>query len=197
MSSTSEPFDSPPPPPITQWIEESRQGNAEAKAKLWEAIYDQVRKISTQAMARESRPLSMAATDIAHEAFVKIAGAEVFPYENRSHLLATIARAIRRLLVDHARAKRTAKRGNGWKREDFDMVLLASQPLDDRWIDLDEALGELEAFDARLAQLVELRFFGGMTLDEAADTLGLSRRTIANDWALARAWLRRKLESFE
>ncbi len=107
--------------------------------------------------------------------------------------MATIARAIRRLLVDHSRQKSAAKRG-AWRRCEFDEFLLQA-PIDhSNWEDLDEALEALGQFDIRLAKLVDLRFFGGMTLDEAADQLGLSRRTIASDWALARSWLRRRLE---
>lgn len=184
----------PESPGITRLIECARGGDTEAAARLWESIYQQVKEISTRALAQESRPLTFAATDIAHEAYLKFSEAKDFRFENRAHLIASVARAIRRLLVDHSRSRKAAKRGGQWNKQEFDEAAIALPLQDHQWADLDEALEELEKHDARLAKLVELRFFGGMTLDEAADSLGMSRRTIASDWALARAWLRRRLE---
>jgi RNA polymerase sigma factor (TIGR02999 family) len=126
---------------------------------------------------------------------IKLSDDKDFRFENRAHLIATVARAIRRLLVDHSRSKNAAKRGRHWNKQEFDEAAIALPLQYDQWADLDEALEELEKHDVRLSKLVELRFFGGMTLDEAADSLGMSRRTIASDWALARAWLRRRLEN--
>ena len=172
-------------------------GDAQARANLWAAIYEKVKQISTLAVNQERASISVAATDIAHEAYLKIAHAGSFSYENRAHLMATIARAIRRLLIDHARQRSSARKGGEWKRTDFDVFLSNATVDQSNWEDLDDALEALSQFDNRLAMLVDLRFFGGMTLDEAADQLGLSRRTIASDWALARSWLRRRLEEME
>jgi RNA polymerase sigma factor (TIGR02999 family) len=180
---------------ITRLIQCARDGDSEAAARLWENIYQQVKEISIRALAKESRPLTIAATDIAHEAYLKLSDAKDFRFENRAHLMATVARAIRRLLVDHSRSRSATKRGGHWNKQEFDEDAISLPLQDHQWTDLDEALDELERHDARLAKLVELRFFGGMTLDEVADSMGMSRRTIASDWALARAWLRRRLES--
>lgn len=188
------PLDSEPTS-ITRLIEDARRGDSRSISLLWEGIYDQIKQISVRALAKESIPLTIAATDIAHEAYLRLAGSQEIHFENRAHLLATVAKAIRRLLIDHARRRGATKRGGQWTRSEFDEAAISIPWTDECWTDLDEALEALESYDPRLAKLVDLRFFGGMTLDETADMLGMSRRTIASDWALARAWLRRRLES--
>jgi RNA polymerase sigma factor (TIGR02999 family) len=178
---------------FTYWIERARDGDADASAQLWESVYQQVRGLAQQAIAREFRPGSLAATELANEVYLRLAGGAPLPFESRTHLLATVARAIRRLLVDRSRAKHTTKRGGGSQRVEWEEQFAALEPDSAELIDLDWALEALDRFEPRYARLVELRFFGGLTLDEAADALGISRRTVANQWAIARAWLRRKL----
>ncbi len=190
---------------ITVWIERARLGDCAASEKLWESVYEEVRALAKHAVSKEFMPVSVQATEIAHEVYLRLAGGQPITFESRSHLLATVARAIRRMLVDRARARYAEKRGGAGVQMPLDDVL-ASVSSDDlagmssdaaELIDLDEALAALERHDPRQSQLIELRFFGGLTLDEAADSLGLSRRTVASDWALARAWLRRKLGESE
>jgi RNA polymerase sigma-70 factor, ECF subfamily len=181
--------------PITLLIESAREGNTEAAQRLWSSVYDEIRRIAQQAVDDEYGPSSVQATELAHEAYLRLAGSQSLGIESRSHLLATVARAIRRLLIDRVRARKAAKRGGELRRVMLDEILDVAANDSPELLDLDVALTELEAINARHAQLVELRFFGGMTLAEAAETLNISVRTAANDWAFARAWLRRRLES--
>lgn len=181
-------------PSITVLLESAKQGNVAAANKLWESVYGEIRNLAQRALEREHARPSIQATELAHEAFLRLQGEEELAFENRSHLLATVARAMRRLLVDRARYRKANKRGGGLARVLLDDVIDAMPDNIPDILDLDEALTELEVLDSRHARLVELRFFGGMTLDEAADTIGIARRTAAGDWALAKSWLRRRLE---
>jgi RNA polymerase sigma factor (TIGR02999 family) len=180
--------------PFTLLLESARQGDQDASQQLWISVYDEVRRIAQRAVDREFGANSLQATELAHEAFLRLAGNETIDFQSRSHLLATVARAIRRLLVDRARARKAEKRGGQLERVALDEVL--DSPTCDLPIllDLDSALTELETVDKRCAELVELRFFSGMTLEQAAEVLSVSIRTAAGDWAFARAWLRRSLE---
>ncbi len=182
------------PTSITLLLDSARQGDQDASQHLWVCVYDQVRRIAQRAVEREYGSNSLQATELAHEAFLRLAGKEVIHFESRSHLLATVARAIRRLLVDRARARKSEKRGGQLERIAIDDVL--DSPTCDlpMLLDLDSALTELEVANPRCAKLVDLRYFSGMTLDQAAETLGISLRTAASDWAFAKAWLRRRMD---
>lgn len=180
--------------PITILLEQAKSGNALASQRLWETVYGEIRAIAQQAIDREYGPVTIQATELAHEAFIRLSGGNVQEIQSRNHLLATVAKAIRQLLVDRARARKADKRGGKFARVLLDEIIDQASQSSLDLIDLDQAMNQLASTDARHAQLVELRFFGGMTLEEAADQLGISRRTAAGDWALARAWLRRFLE---
>jgi len=182
------------PAPFTLLLESARQGDPNAAQRLWASVYDEIRRIAQREVNQEFNSNSIQATELAHEAYLRLAGSESLGFENRSHLLATVARTIRRLLVDRARSRKADKRGGQFQRIVLDDIL-DSTPSDlPVLLDLDGALLELEKIDSRQAKLVELRFFGGMTLEEAASTLDVSLRTATNDWAFAKAWLRRRLE---
>jgi RNA polymerase sigma factor (TIGR02999 family) len=174
-------------------LQSSRQGDKNASQRLWSSVYDEIRRIAQHAINKEYGQNSMQATEIAHEAYLRLAGNESLEFESRSHLLATVARAIRRLLVDRARARKTDKRGGDFHRVDLDDILDHASRTQPKLLDLELALEELEKVESRYAELVELRFFGGMTLEECASTMNVSLRTAAGDWAFARAWLRRRL----
>lgn len=180
---------------FTEQLAKAQQGDRDAANQLWSSVYDEVRRLAKQAVARESGPLSVAPTELAHDVYLRLAGNMELAFESRAHLLATVARAIRRLLVDRARARNAGKRGGDLIRIPLDDALLSLSDSEPELIDLDEALNELEQLNPRQSQLVELRFFAGLTLEEAAEAVGISRRSVANDWALARAWLRRRLSS--
>ncbi|MFO0923605.1 MAG: ECF-type sigma factor [Pirellulales bacterium] len=180
--------------PITVLLTQAKSGNPEASRKLWESVYDEIRVLSQRALDREFGQPTLQATELAHEAYLKLVGSSVLAAENRSHLLATVAKAIRQLLVDRARARKADKRGGKQVRVLLDDILDESIANPTDLLDLNDALEQLALIDSRHAKLVELRYFGGMTLEEAADELDLSRRTLASDWALAKAWLRRYLD---
>lgn len=179
--------------PITQLVESSRQGDQEAAKQLWLSVYEEMRRLAQRALDQEYGAKSVQATELVHEAYLKLAGSEGLSFESRAHLLATVARAIRRLLVDRARARQADKRGGRLERVVLDDVIDAISTDNPNLLDLDMALSELESVDSRQAKLVELRYFGGMTLAQAAEALDISLRTAAGDWAFARAWLRRRL----
>jgi RNA polymerase sigma factor (TIGR02999 family) len=180
--------------PITQLLIRARAGDPVATDALWTAIYEQVRSLARAAIDREHQPVSMVATELANEAYLRLSDGSDIAFENRNHLMATIARAIRRLLVDHARKRGADKRGGDFRRVAFDELSSHCEWNAPEWIGLDQSLEALEREDSRLAKLVEMKFFLGMTLDEIADVLSISRRTVANDWAFARAFLRKRLE---
>ncbi len=182
------------PSSITQLLELSQRGDRDAAQKLWAEVYDEVRRIAQKAVDREFGANSVQATEIAHEVFLRLTGDDTLSFESRAHLLATVARAIRRLLVDRARARKAQKR-NG-PREIVDLNDLLDSPDVDSpiMLDLDIALNELESVNERCAKVVDLRFFSGMTLEQVAGTLQISLRSAAGDWAFARAWLRRRME---
>lgn len=179
---------------FTELLDLSQRGDQNAAQKLWASVYEEVRRIAHRAVDREFGSHSFQATEVAHEAYLRLAGNDPIDFQSRSHLLATVARAIRRLLVDRARSRNAAKRGGHLDRvELIDVLDTAAWDLP-MMLDLDNALTELEAIHDRCSRLVELRYFGGMTLEQTAETLQVSLRTAASDWAFARAWLRRRLE---
>ncbi|MBX9583513.1 MAG: sigma-70 family RNA polymerase sigma factor [Gemmataceae bacterium] len=150
------------------------------------AVYDELRRLAAAHLAGERPGHTLDATALVHEAYLRLAGHQSF--ESRSHFLRAAAEAMRRILVDHARAKLAGKRGGGRRRVPLDEgVRWAESP--DRLLDLDDALARLAADEPRKAELVVLRFFGGMTIPEAAAALGVSAPTAERWWAFARAWL--------
>jgi RNA polymerase sigma-70 factor, ECF subfamily len=179
---------------ISVLLQSARHGNDDASRQLWSHVYEEIRKIAQNAVNNEYGSNSMQATEIAHEAYVRLVGSESLEFESRSHLLATVSRAIRRLLVDRARARKAEKRGGEFQRVVLDDILDHAPKNQPELLELDLALEELDKVGARYTKLVELRFFGGMTLEEAAGMMNVSLRTAAGDWAFAKAWLRRRLK---
>jgi RNA polymerase sigma-70 factor (ECF subfamily) len=158
-------------------------------------VYDELRALARSYLARERPGHTLAPTDLVHEAFSKLAEQTGVSFANRPHLLATAARAMREILVDHARAKLTAKRGGGAARITLNEELYPGKSCDLDLLALDEALRRLSELDERKAKMVELRFFAGLSIEQTATVLGISHMTVSNDWRLARAWLASELES--
>lgn len=156
-------------------------------------VYDELRVLAAQHLHRERPDHSWQPTELVHEAYLRLVDGKRVDWKGRRHFFGTAARAMRQLLVDHARRKGAAKRGGSRERVTLEVELVSGEPSDAGLLDLEEALERLMEMDERAGRLVELRFFAGLTLDEAADTLGVSRRTAANDWSLARLWLSREL----
>jgi RNA polymerase sigma factor (TIGR02999 family) len=170
-------------------------GDATAASRLFPLVYDDLRAIAGNLMRRERHGHTLQPTAVVHEAFLRLAGSADISWESRAHFLNIAARAMRQLLVDHARAREAAKRGGDVPRITLDSALdLASGGGPDvDVLALHEALERLAAEHERPARVVEMRFFGGLTAEEAAHVLGVSVPTVNDDWALARAWLHRLL----
>jgi RNA polymerase sigma factor (TIGR02999 family) len=168
-------------------------GDHEALDRLLPHVYDQLRRIARRRLAREREGHTLAATDLVHEAFLKLVPFDSVDWRSRAHFFAVASRAMRRVLIDHAERRGTAKRGGGAIAVTLDERDASSeQPLDDL-IAIGQALQRLEAIDARQARVVECRFFGGLSLEETAEALQTSTATVSRDWTFARAWLHREL----
>lgn len=172
------------------------QGDPQAPAQLLPLVYEELRRLAAQKMARETPGQSFQPTDLVHEAYLRVVnGDELQTWESRGHFFAAAAEAMRRILVDRARHKHTLKAGGAGQRVDLDEV---PEPADDRsdaLLALDLALNELERHDPQAANLVKLRYFGGLKHHEAAQALGLTRGQADRMWALARAWLYRQISN--
>ncbi|HVX10765.1 MAG TPA: sigma-70 family RNA polymerase sigma factor [Pirellulales bacterium] len=156
-------------------------------------VYDELRRLAAHYLRRESPGNSWQPTALVHEAFLKLAGQRRVDWQGRTHVLAIGAGAMRRILVDHAKHKGRVKRGGGLKRIQLDETTALSPERDEDLLAVDEALEKLALIDERQASIVELRFFGGLTVEEVAEVLGLSKRTVESEWTMVRAWLRREL----
>ncbi len=155
-------------------------------------VYEELRALAESYLQRERPDHTLQATALVHEAYVRLVKQEDVEWQNRAHFFAVAAQAIRRILVDHARGHQSAKRGGDRQRVRLDQDLALPEP-DLDLLAVDEALEELACLHERQARIVELHFFGGLSLKEVAEYLGLSSRTIDGDWHMARAWLRSKL----
>lgn len=161
---------------------------------LIQETYEEMKRLASSYLQLESSTVSLSPTVLVHEAYVKLAKQHSDRYQSRGHFLAIAATIMRRILVDHARARRSIKRGGDFVRIAFDEDLQLSSSSDSDVIALDDLLQVLQKLDARQAKIVEMRFFGGMTVAEVAEVLGLSTRTIENEWRMCRAWLRKQLD---
>ena len=161
--------------------------------ELYPLVYDEVRRLAHGLMRRERGSHTLQTTALAHEAFARLIDSDQILPSDRSHFLALVARSMRRILVDHARARGAQKRGGDWQRVQLDDVEKgqSSAPMD--ILALDEALNELAQHDERRAQIVELRFFAGMSVAEVSEALGRSETRVRTDWYVARAWLKSRL----
>ena len=185
---------------VTQILNAAVQGDRHAAEQILPLVYDELRKLAAQRMARESPGHTLQATALVHDAYLRLVNVdEPQHWAGRGHFFAAAAEAMRRILVENARRKQGPKAGGGRRRVDLDGVEFtvqadgpASTALD--LLALDEALGELERAEPRKAALVKLRFFAGLTNDQAAAALGTSDATAENDWAYARAWLRLEMD---
>jgi RNA polymerase sigma factor (TIGR02999 family) len=164
------------------------EGDPHAAERLLPLVYDELRKLAALKLAQEKPGQTLEPTALVHEAYLRLLGAAEPPvYRDRGHFFTAAASAMRRILIDHARRKQTQKRGGGRQRQQLD-ELAAPQP-DDELLALNEALDQLAADEPLKARLVELRYFAGLTNDQAADVLGISPSTADRHWAYARAWL--------
>jgi RNA polymerase sigma factor (TIGR02999 family) len=180
---------------VTRILDAIGQGEAWAASQLLPLVYDELRRLAVAQMAREKPGQTLDATALVHEAYMRLAGHQQF--ENRRHFFAAAGEAMRRILVENARRKHSLKRGGDHRRLDLDVAqpveVARSEPL----LALDEALDRLEARDPAKAQLVKLRYFAGMTIEQAAETLAISVTTANRWWSYARAWLHEEVRRGE
>ncbi|MBN2563693.1 MAG: sigma-70 family RNA polymerase sigma factor [Phycisphaerae bacterium] len=179
----------------TQLLHQSRAGDAVAAAELFPLVYEQLRTLAQQQIARERLDHTLQATALVNEVYLKLVDQARAQVSDRNHFMSIAAEAMRRILVDHARTKRAEKRGGGRAKVALDTRI----PLGDDdgqsidLVELGDALDRLGEIDERARRVVELRFFAGFTKEETAEILGVSRATVGNDWAYARTWLRAEL----
>jgi len=178
---------------VTRLLHRWRSGDDSALEELVPLVYDELRRLAENYMRAERPDHTLQATALVHEAYVRLAGVDA-PMEDRTHFLSLAARMMRRILVDHARSGRRARRGGGAAKVALDHAVLVSPEPSSELIVLDEALTRLAAFDERKARAVELHFFGGLTYSEAAEVLGVSSATVDRDLRMAKAWLYREVK---
>jgi RNA polymerase sigma factor (TIGR02999 family) len=176
---------------LTELLQSWSHGEPQALERLAPLVQGRLREMARRLLARERLADDWQPTDLVHELYLRLLDWRVIPWQNRAHFFSTTARMMRRVLVDMARARRAAKRGLGLEPVTLDTGIVVEPPVD--VIAVDEALEALSAIEPRPSQVVELRFFGGFTVEETAETLGVSARTVINDWNTARAWLCREL----
>jgi RNA polymerase sigma factor (TIGR02999 family) len=186
-------MESTAPEQITWLLSEAVRGDGHAAQELLPLIYEQLRELARRRMTDERAGHTLQATALVHEAYVRLVGDREVPWSGRAHFFAAAAEAMRRILIDHARAHNGAKRGGGRRRIPLNVVDLAAPDQFAEIVSLDEALSRLEGVSGELAEVVRLRFYAGLSVEETAEALGVAPRTVERRWAGARAWLFREL----
>ena len=184
---------------VTRILHAIDQGDSHAADQLLPLVYDELRKLAAAKLAHEKPGQTLDATGLVHEAYLRLVGtrSDSTSFANQRHFFAAAAEAMRRILLDRARGKRRVKRGGDWRRLSLDQIEISISDPPPALVALDEALTKLAEEDPPCAELVKLRFFAGLTLEEAASTLGIARRSADRYWAFARSWLYDALKSQE
>ena len=179
---------------ITRLLRQLRTGEPNAAGVLFPLVYGELRRIANAQMGRERRGHTLQATAVVHEAYMRMAGGQEIDWQDRSHFFAFAARTMRQVLLDYARQRRAGKRGGEAARKvDLDAELLIGDDRLEEVIALDDLLNRLAAMDPDQARVVELRFFGGLNVEETAEAMGISSRTVKREWQMAKAWFDREL----
>jgi RNA polymerase sigma factor (TIGR02999 family) len=168
-------------------------GDQSALEAIVNRTYSELRRIARRCLSAERPEHTIQATALVHEAYLQLVHAPQVEWQDRAHFFAIVAKLMRRILIDHARSRGSAKRGGQVQRVDLDEALVVAAEPDPAILHLDEALKRLASFDARKARVVELRYFGGLTASEISSVLGISPQTVNRDWSLAKAWLVREM----
>lgn len=180
---------------ITVLLKQVSRGDKEASSRLMPLLYDELRKIAAAYFRRERLDHTLQPTALVHEAYLRLIDQRDVQWQNRKHFFGIAAQIMRRILLDHARSHVAAKRGGMVPRVTFDEAVLGAAQQWGDVIAVDEALTRLSKFDAQQERIVELRFFGGLSMEETADVLRVSPATVKRDWAMAKAWLARELDA--
>ena len=178
---------------VTALLAKAGAGDASALSDVFPLIYGELRRLAERQLRREPDGHTLSPTALVHEAYMRLVDYSRVEWNGRAHFLAVASTAMRRILVEHARGHRSEKRGGTLRRIPIDAVELGTAERSDMLVALDEALDRLGELDRRQAQVVECRFFGGLTEEETAEALGIGLRTVKRDWAKARSWLHREL----
>lgn len=178
---------------VTQLLNDWQDGDRAALDKLTPLVYDELRRIAHRYVQRERNGHTLQTTALVNEAYLRLAGQEKTAWQNRAHFFAVTAQVMRHILIDHARRRRYLKHGGELQQVSLDQASLMSEERAAELVALDEALTELKQLDPRKSRVVELRYFGGLSLEEAANTLGVSVMTVRRDWRAAKAWLFRRM----
>ena len=180
---------------VTQLLVRLRKGEEGAFDKLYPLIYDQLHQLAYNHMSRQNPDHTLSKTELVHEAYLKMIDQTQIHFNDKSHFLAIASRCMRQILIDHARKKHAQKRGSKGKDITYiDGILKAQNQQVQKLLNLDTALDELAELNERLSKVVEMRFFGEMTIDETAQALDISKSTVKRDWLKARGWLYKKLK---
>jgi RNA polymerase sigma-70 factor, ECF subfamily len=178
---------------VTELLQALQRGDKQAEGKLIQLIYPELRRLARAQMRRERQDHTLQATALVHEAYLRLTLQPYPAWEGRTQFLAIAARLMRQVLIDHARAHLRRKRGGGEPTWRLDEQFIAAELKPVEWMALDECLTRLARIDSRQGQIVELRFFGGLNVEEVAEHLGVSPKTVKRDWQIARAWLYREM----
>ena len=178
---------------ITRLLVDWSSGDQTALDRLLPLVYDELRHVASNQMRRERPDLLLQTTALVHEAYLRLVGEKDVRWQTRAHFFAVAAQVMRHILVDFARGRLRAKRGGGISELSLHDVAVMSEERADEVLEVNRALDKLTAVDARKSKVFELRYFGGMSVDEAAAVLSVSSATVARDWRMAKAWLRREI----
>jgi RNA polymerase sigma factor (TIGR02999 family) len=181
-------------PSVSQLLQRWNEGDQGALDQLTPLVYDELRRMARRYMKQQPAGHTLQTTALIHEAYLRLVGQQEKQWENRAHFFAVAAQAMRHILVDYARARKMAKRGGGAHQVSLDEALVISPEGGDDLVALNDALDALAKLDRRQSQVVELRFFGGLTEEEIGEVLKVSSRTVRSDWRVARSWLMRELD---
>jgi RNA polymerase sigma factor (TIGR02999 family) len=181
-------------PSVSQLLQRWNEGDQGALDQLTPLVYDELRRMARRYMKQQPAGHTLQTTALIHEAYLRLVGQQEKQWENRAHFFAVAAQAMRHILVDYARARKMAKRGGGAYQVSLDEALVIGPEGGDDLVALNDALDALAKLDRRQSQVVELRFFGGLTEEEISEVLNVSTRTVRSDWRLARSWLLRELD---
>jgi len=188
-------MDSTPRNDVTELLVAWSNGNQAARDQLMGVVYDELHRLARRYMRRESPGHTLQTSALLNEAFLRLVDQKNVQWQNRAHFFGIAAQMMRRILVDYARSRNYAKRGGGARALSLDEALVVSDARNEEVVNVHEALERLTEFDSRKGQIVELRFFGGLSIEETAEILGVSPGTVMRDWTLAKAWLHRELSS--
>ena len=188
------PDSSPPPQDVTSLLRAWSLGDEQALQQLIPIVYEELRRVASQQMAGERESHTLQTTALIHEVYVRLVDVPGASIRNRAHFFAMCARLMRNVLVDFARSRGYQKRGGGAAHIALDDALLVSPAPDPDLVELDDALDRLAAFDPRKSRVVELRFFGGLSVEDTAEALDVSAETVMRDWKVAKAWLLREMD---